>query len=212
MVEAPAKQRPKVRGSRAQCRFRISSLVAAVVVLAFAGLLAEVGPALTQSRDRTFDEYTEVLEIEIPVTVAEAGEVALDTTVFDTTDRVQHMFYRYLDPTHPANAGKDTEVWKDAIGRTYERTDELLGKIMHLTDDPNTVLMVISDIHDEDAIPALKLVAQEHECVVLQLQDPAERGRVGGGIFRAREAESNTAFVAHGRRGSRPAHHWRPAA
>ena len=41
----------------------------------------------------------------------------LITTVFDTTDRVQHMFYRYLDPTHPANAGKDTEVWKDAIGR-----------------------------------------------------------------------------------------------
>jgi hypothetical protein len=25
----------------------------------------------------------------------------LITTVFDTTDRVQHMFYRYLDPTHP---------------------------------------------------------------------------------------------------------------
>ena len=33
------------------------------------------------------------------------------TTVFDTTDRVQHMFYRYLDPTHPANAGKDTTEW-----------------------------------------------------------------------------------------------------
>ena len=34
---------------------------------------------------------------------------ASSPTVFDTTDRVQHMFYRYLDPTHPANAGKDTE-------------------------------------------------------------------------------------------------------
>ena len=47
----------------------------------------------------------------------------LVTTVFDTTDRVQHMFYRYLDPTHPANAGKDTEEWKDTIGRVYERMD-----------------------------------------------------------------------------------------
>ena len=36
----------------------------------------------------------------------------LVTTVFDTTDRVQHMFYRYLDPTHPANAGKDTDEWR----------------------------------------------------------------------------------------------------
>ena len=69
----------------------------------------------------------------------------LITTVFDTTDRVQHMFYRYLDPTHPANAGKDTEVWKDAIGSVYERCDALLGKVWHLVDDPDTTLMVISD-------------------------------------------------------------------
>jgi len=69
----------------------------------------------------------------------------LVTTVFDTTDRIQHMFYRYLDPTHPANEGKDTEEWKDAIGQIYEKADQLLGKVAHLYDDPNTVLMVISD-------------------------------------------------------------------
>ncbi len=69
----------------------------------------------------------------------------LITTVFDTTDRVQHMFYRYLDPSHPANAGKDTEVWKDAIGSVYERVDGLLGKVWHLVDDPDTTFMVISD-------------------------------------------------------------------
>ena len=55
------------------------------------------------------------------------------------------MFYRYLDPTHPANAGKDTEVWKDAIARVYERADQLLGKVWHLVDDPETTFMVISD-------------------------------------------------------------------
>jgi len=69
----------------------------------------------------------------------------LVTTVFDTTDRVQHMFYRYLDPTHPANAGKDTEQWRDAIAQVYERADALLGKVWHLMDDPDTVFMVISD-------------------------------------------------------------------
>ncbi len=69
----------------------------------------------------------------------------LVTTVFDTTDRVQHMFYRYLDPTHPANAGKDTEQWKDAIAQVYERADALLGKVWHLVDEPKTVFMVISD-------------------------------------------------------------------
>jgi len=69
----------------------------------------------------------------------------LVTTVFDTTDRIQHMFYRYLDPTHPANEGKDTEEWKDAIGRVYERVDGLLGKVSHLWDDPDTTFLVISD-------------------------------------------------------------------
>ena len=75
----------------------------------------------------------------------EQTKKGLVTTVFDTTDRIQHMFYRYLDPTHPANAGKDTEEWKDAIGQVYEKVDGLLGKVAKLCDDPDTVFMVISD-------------------------------------------------------------------
>ena len=67
------------------------------------------------------------------------------TTVFDTTDRVQHMFYRYLDPTHPANAGKDTTEWADAIPQVYERADALLGKVWSEVERPDTVFMVISD-------------------------------------------------------------------
>ena len=57
------------------------------------------------------------------------------TTVFDTTDRVQHMFYRYLDPTHPANAGKDTTLWADAIAQVYERADALLGRLWSEIED-----------------------------------------------------------------------------
>jgi predicted AlkP superfamily phosphohydrolase/phosphomutase len=67
------------------------------------------------------------------------------TTVFDTTDRIQHMFYRYLDPTHPANAGKDVSEWADAIPRVYERVDALLGKVWSEIERSDTVFMVISD-------------------------------------------------------------------
>jgi len=67
-------------------------------------------------------------------------------TVFDTTDRVQHMFYRYLDPSHPANAGKDTQRWTDAITRVYERMDALLGRHWdRLVEDPATCFIVLSD-------------------------------------------------------------------
>jgi predicted AlkP superfamily phosphohydrolase/phosphomutase len=68
------------------------------------------------------------------------------TVVFDTTDRVQHMFWRYLDPDHPANEGKDTEIHKNAIPDLYSKMDELLGEVQEkIADDPDTVLMVISD-------------------------------------------------------------------
>jgi predicted AlkP superfamily phosphohydrolase/phosphomutase len=68
------------------------------------------------------------------------------TVVFDTSDRISHMFYRYLDPTHPANAGKDVVRHKDVIPDMYGRMDELVGELRaKLGDDRDTVLMVISD-------------------------------------------------------------------
>jgi uncharacterized protein (DUF58 family) len=60
------------------------------------------------------------------------------------------------------------------------------------------LVFVLSDMHDQGALEALKLLSQEHEAVVLQLQDPAERGAMGAGIFRGQEAETKRTFVAHG--------------
>ena len=67
------------------------------------------------------------------------------SVVFDCTDRVQHMFWRYFDKDHPANAGKDTVVHKDTIEKMYIRMDELLGRVMEECDDTRTVLMLLSD-------------------------------------------------------------------
>ncbi|MFO0985358.1 MAG: alkaline phosphatase family protein, partial [Planctomycetota bacterium] len=70
----------------------------------------------------------------------------LVTCVFDTTDRIQHMFFRYLDPTHPANAGKDTVQHKDTLADLYQRMDAMLGRIRaKIGNDPKTQLCVISD-------------------------------------------------------------------
>ncbi|MES2641384.1 MAG: alkaline phosphatase family protein [Myxococcota bacterium] len=74
----------------------------------------------------------------------EHSRTGLVTTVFDTTDRVQHMFYRYLDPSHPANRGKESTAYADAIARVYERMDGLVGKVLASV-GPDTVVMVMSD-------------------------------------------------------------------
>jgi predicted AlkP superfamily phosphohydrolase/phosphomutase len=51
------------------------------------------------------------------------------TVVFDAADRVQHMFFRTLDPTHPANAGRETERYRNVIRDLYVRFDDLVGKV-----------------------------------------------------------------------------------
>jgi len=66
-------------------------------------------------------------------------------TVFDATDRIQHMFMRYTDPTHPANRDKDTEIHKNAIEDLYVRMDDLVGRVMKKIEGTKTMMMVISD-------------------------------------------------------------------
>lgn len=60
-------------------------------------------------------------------------------------------------------------------------------------------MIVISDLHDPTALPALKLAAQAHDCSVIHLMDPAESGMRGTGFVRGREAESGRNLIVAGR-------------
>jgi predicted AlkP superfamily phosphohydrolase/phosphomutase len=64
--------------------------------------------------------------------------------VFDLSDRVQHMTFRYLDEHHPANEGKDTTMYKEALFDMYRKMDELLGETIRHIDD-RTAFFVMSD-------------------------------------------------------------------
>jgi len=65
--------------------------------------------------------------------------------VFDGTDRIQHMFWRYIDPEHPAHAGQAGRQHRKAIEELYVRMDDLVGRTMKACEHNDTVLMVISD-------------------------------------------------------------------
>jgi predicted AlkP superfamily phosphohydrolase/phosphomutase len=65
--------------------------------------------------------------------------------VFDGTDRMQHMFWRYLDESHPARPKEFPADLRTPIEDLYQRMDKLVGKACDQCRDTDTLLMVISD-------------------------------------------------------------------
>ena len=53
----------------------------------------------------------------------EKTQKGLCACVFDTTDRVQHMFWRYLEKDHPAARKTPQEDRPQVIQEFYERVD-----------------------------------------------------------------------------------------
>jgi predicted AlkP superfamily phosphohydrolase/phosphomutase len=64
--------------------------------------------------------------------------------VFDATDRIQHMFWRDIDPGHPAGRGRERAPHRDAIRELYRHNDALVGRVRARLGEGD-VLMVISD-------------------------------------------------------------------
>jgi predicted AlkP superfamily phosphohydrolase/phosphomutase len=64
--------------------------------------------------------------------------------VFDATDRIQHMFWRYLEQGHPAARGRENAEHRDAIKELYRHNDAFVGRIIKRLKHGD-VLMVISD-------------------------------------------------------------------
>jgi uncharacterized protein (DUF58 family) len=92
--------------------------------------------------------------------------------------------------------------WLHALRRVgYDEQTRLGERLLHLQPHlkSRSMVCVISDLHDPTAISSIKSLSVAHDCVVLQIVDPAERGRLGGGILRTVEAESGNEFVTHGR-------------
>jgi predicted AlkP superfamily phosphohydrolase/phosphomutase len=69
----------------------------------------------------------------------------LCVAVFDGTDRLQHMFWRDIDPTHPARAEHPVPEGRNVIEDLYKSMDTLVGRTMAKCRREDNLLMVISD-------------------------------------------------------------------
>jgi predicted AlkP superfamily phosphohydrolase/phosphomutase len=64
--------------------------------------------------------------------------------VIESTDRVQHMMFRLLDPSHPAYDAALAEKFGDSIERVYKRADQFVGQVIDIV-PPGTTIMIVSD-------------------------------------------------------------------
>jgi len=88
--------------------------------------------------------YTMNQRKEIMMNMLKKKDFDLFIFIFQASDRVQHMFWRLIDETHPAYDRKKAEKYGDAILKVYQKMDEILGEVMPFVDE-NTTLFVISD-------------------------------------------------------------------
>ncbi len=64
--------------------------------------------------------------------------------VIESTDRVQHMMYRMVDPAHPLYDAALAAKFAGTIPAVYRRADQMVGAVLERI-EPGTALMIVSD-------------------------------------------------------------------
>lgn len=64
--------------------------------------------------------------------------------VLESTDRVQHMMWRFEDKTHPMYTAAAAAKYGDSIERVYRRVDQMVGEVLDRV-EPGTQVIVMSD-------------------------------------------------------------------
>ena len=64
--------------------------------------------------------------------------------VIEATDRVQHMMWRLIDPSHPMYDKALAAKFGDAIERVYRRCDDFVGEVVSRV-GPDTPILIVSD-------------------------------------------------------------------
>lgn len=86
-----------------------------------------------------FDDRSQVILHEI-----DSKKFDLVIGVLESTDRVQHMFWRFIDPTHPMYDAAGAARYGDSIERVYKRCDQLVGEVLQRI-EPGTLVFILSD-------------------------------------------------------------------
>ena len=88
---------------------------------------------------RAFDDRAQVILHRI-----DAKQWDVLVGVIESTDRVQHMMWRLIDPAHPMYDKALAAKFGDSIERVYRKCDDFTGEVMSRV-DPGTPILIVSD-------------------------------------------------------------------
>ena len=89
--------------------------------------------------EKAFDDRAQVI-----LNRVDAHDWDVLVGVIESTDRVQHMMWRLIDPTHPMYDAALAARFGDSIERVYRRADEFVGQVVERL-DPDTAVLIVSD-------------------------------------------------------------------
>ena len=107
--------------------------------------------------------------------------------VIESTDRVQHMMWRFMDPKHPMYDASLAASYGDSIERVYRRADQFVGEVLERVDS-GTAVLIVSDhgFHSWRKAVNLNTWLVQQGYMVLRGQQPGEKkleDLFGGGEF-----------------------------
>jgi len=131
---------------------------------------------------RAFDDRAQVILQRL-----DARQWDLLVGVIETTDRVQHMMWRLIDPQHPMYDKALAASFGDAIERVYRRCDEFVGEVMSRVGS-GTPILIVSDhgFHSFRQSVNLNTWLVQNGFMAVQGQTPGEKklqDLFGGGQF-----------------------------
>jgi predicted AlkP superfamily phosphohydrolase/phosphomutase len=104
--------------------------------------------------------------------------------LFDTPDRIQHLFWRFGEPDHPANRGAAPDAdFTSVVEDCYRRCDAIVGRAMAFAND-QTLFIALSDHGFTSFRRGVHLNTWLFDNGFLALRDGARPGETAGDLLR----------------------------
>jgi predicted AlkP superfamily phosphohydrolase/phosphomutase len=114
--------------------------------------------------------------------------------LFDTPDRLQHMFWRYREPDHPANQGSASKDQAAVIQEHYRACDAIVARVLAQVDD-KTLVIVLSDHGFGSFRRGINLNTWLLDQGLLALRAGVQPGEEAGSFFRHVDWSRTRAFA-----------------